>query len=168
MNNAVEFLIRGSLIGVGATLTMDLWAALLRRFGIRSLDFRLLGRWLGHIPRGRWWHESIARAAPVSGELWIGSVAHYSIGVSFAFASLTLFGIEWSRSPTLLPSLLLGIATVVAPLFVLQPAFGAGVASSKTSAPLFNAFKSLVTHIVFGVGLFVAAHATVILLPINE
>src|SRR4051812_6187825 len=34
------------LLGVGATLAIDLWALLLRRgFGIRSLDYCLLGRW---------------------------------------------------------------------------------------------------------------------------
>jgi hypothetical protein len=54
----------------------------------------------------------------------------------------------------------MGVITVLAPWLLLQPALGAGIASSKTPRPLFNALKSLVTHTVFGVGLFLAAYAT--------
>jgi hypothetical protein len=54
----------------------------------------------------------------------------------------------------------------VAPLFVLQPALGAGIASSRTPTPVFNSVKSLVTHTVFGLGLFLAARATASLLPV--
>jgi hypothetical protein len=153
------------LIGAGATLTMDVWAALLRRFGVPSLDFALLGRWIGHLARGRWRHPSIARATPVRGERLLGWGAHYSIGVAFAALLLGVFGLGWARSPTLLPALFIGIVTVLAPLLVLQPALGAGIASSKTPRPLFNSFKSLITHTVFGLGLFLAAHATAWLIP---
>jgi hypothetical protein len=160
MNTTLEFALRSSLIGAGATLFMDLWAALLRRFGIPSLDFALLGRFIGHLPRGRWVHQSIAKAAPIAHERLIGWCAHYAIGVSFATLLLAGFGLSWARSPTLAPALSLGFVTVVAPLFVLQPALGAGIASSKTPRPLFNSFKSLVTHTVFGLGLFIAAWLT--------
>ena len=54
---------------------------------------------------------------------------------------------------------------VLAPLLILQPALGAGIASSKTEAPVFNCIKSLVTHTVFGFGLYLAALATASLLP---
>ncbi len=64
MSEKVEFLSRVILIGVGATIVMDLWALLLRQFGIPSLNFAFLGRWLCHLPEGQWIHESIAKAAP--------------------------------------------------------------------------------------------------------
>lgn len=165
MNVTVEFVVRSVLIGVGATLSMDVWAALLRRFGVPSLNFALLGRWLGHLPRGRWLHEGIARAAPIRGELLIGWCAHYSIGVGFAALLLAVFGLDWARSPTLLPALGIGIVTVLAPLFILQPALGAGIASSKTPRPVYNSIKSLITHTVFGVGLFLAALAAAVAIP---
>jgi hypothetical protein len=161
MSHAPEFIARSILIGVGATITMDIWAAVLRRFGISSLNFALLGRWIAHIPRGSWRHESIARAAPVRGELMVGWCAHYAIGISFAELLLLTFGLEWGRAPTLAPALFIGVVSVVAPWFVLQPALGAGIASSKTPTPVFNSLKSLVTHTVFGFGLFLAARATV-------
>lgn len=156
----MEPIVRSILIGTGATLMMDAWGALLRRFGIPSLNFAFLGRWIGHLPRGRFVHESIARAAPVKGELALGWAAHYAIGISFAGLLLATFGTSWAHAPTLLPALLIGTVTVAAPLLVLQPALGAGVASRKTATPLRNSLKSLATHVVFGVGLYLAARVT--------
>jgi hypothetical protein len=159
MNETAEFIGRTLIIGAGATLAMDAWAAVLRRFGVPSLNFAYLGRWVGHLPDGRFFHESIAKAPPVRGERLLGWCAHYSIGITFAALMLAVFSLEWARSPTLLPALFLGIVTVVAPLFVLQPALGAGIASSKTPTPVFNTAKSFVTHLVFGFGLFLTARA---------
>jgi DUF2938 family protein len=165
MGTAIECVFRGIFIGAGATLVIDAWAALLRRFGIPSLNFAMLGRWIGHLPRGRLRHESIGKAAPIRRELLLGWVAHYAIGISFAALLLAAFGLDWARSPTLGPALLVGVGTVVAPLFILQPALGAGIASSKTPTPVFNTFKSLTTHVVFGIGLFVAALIAARLFP---
>jgi hypothetical protein len=167
MNTTVEFAMRGIFIGAGATLLIDAWAVLLRRFGVASLNFALLGRWLGHLPRGRFLHENIANAASVPRESLIGWVAHYAIGLSFAALLLGVFGLAWARSPTLMPALLVGIGTLLAPLFVLQPALGAGIASSKTRTPIFNTLKSLSTHTVFGIGLFLAALAAARLFPVR-
>lgn len=161
MNATSELVVRSVLIGAGATMTMDLWAAVLRRFGIPSLDLALVGRWIAHVPHGTWRHAGIARTPPVRGERVVGWVAHYAIGISFAALLLIAFGSEWGRAPTLAPALFIGVVTVAAPWFVLQPALGAGIASSRTQAPVFNALKSLVTHTVFGFGLFLAARATV-------
>jgi hypothetical protein len=113
-------------------------------------------------------HASIATATPIRGELLIGWCAHYSIGLSFAALLLSTFGLEWARSPSLLPALFIGLVTVLAPLLVLQPALGAGIASSKTAAPLFNTIKSLITHTVFGFGLYLAGLATAWLVPVGK
>lgn len=168
MSKTIEFIVRSIVIGAGATAIMDLWAAVLRRFGVPSLNFAFLGRWIGHLPRGRWLHESIAKTAPIKGELLIGWCTHYSIGVTFAALLLSVFGVQWGRAPTLLPAILTGILTVAAPLFVLQPALGAGIASWKTPAPVFNTGKSLLTHTIFGIGLFLAARATASLIPASN
>lgn len=165
MSERVEFFLRTVAIGVGATLAMDAWAALLRQLGVPSLNFAFLGRWIGHLPEGRFSHESIAKAAPVRGELWMGWCAHYAIGMTFSALLLSTFGLGWARSPSLLPALFVGIVTVVAPLFVLQPALGAGIASSKTAAPFLNTMKSLITHTVFGFGLYLSARAAAAILP---
>jgi len=53
------------LIGLGATLAIDLWGLVLKRgFGIVSLNYCLLGRWLLHMPEGTLAHSSITAAPP--------------------------------------------------------------------------------------------------------
>jgi hypothetical protein len=166
MNETLEFVLRTGLIGIGATAAMDLWAIFLQRaFGVRSLDYRLFGRWIGHLPRGRLIHENIAKASPVPGELLIGWGAHYLIGITFAALLLALWGLQWARSPSLFPALFIGIVTIVAPFFMLQPGMGAGIAASKTPKPNIARLKSLGAHAVYGVGLYGAALLTVMLMP---
>jgi hypothetical protein len=70
-----------------------------------------------------------------------------------------LVGLEWLRTPTLAPALLFGMGTVILPLFVMQPAMGAGVASSRTKTPILNCIKSLGNHTVFGLGLYIATRS---------
>ncbi|HEY0134751.1 MAG TPA: DUF2938 domain-containing protein [Nannocystis sp.] len=168
MIQPVEFMLRTLAIGAGATLLMDAWALLLRQFGVPSLDFALLGRWVGHLRHGLWMHEKIARAAPVRGELVLGWCTHYAIGIGFAGLLLATIGLKWARSPSLWPALVIGIVTVVAPLFILQPALGAGIASANTPTPLFNCVKSVVTHTCYGVGLYLAALVTAAIFPAGE
>jgi hypothetical protein len=160
MDYALNLVAHAVVIGAGATILMDLWAAFLRRsFGVASLDLALLGRWIGHFPRGRFRHESIARGAPVKGERLIGWSAHYTIGVTFAALLLAVWGVDWLDQPTLMPPLIVGWVTLVAPFFVMQPAMGAGIASSRTPRPAVARLRSIVTHTVYGLGLYAIALA---------
>jgi hypothetical protein len=145
-------------VGLGATLLIDLWALLLRRaFGVRSLDLCLLGRWVLHIPRGKIAHESIAGAPSKPLECTVGWIAHYTIGATFAVVFVFLATADWLARPTLLPAVAFGVATVLVPFFTLQPALGLGIASSKTPHPNKARLRSLMTHTVFGVGLWLWA-----------
>jgi Protein of unknown function (DUF2938) len=154
----VELVVRTVLMGIGATLVMDLWALVLKRaFDVRSLDYALVGRWLGHMQAGRFRHASIAAAPAVRGERVIGWVAHYAIGVLFAGLLLAAFGEGWSRQPSPGPAILVGILTVVAPFFIMQPCMGLGVAASRTPKPNVARLRSLATHLVFGLGLYGSA-----------
>jgi hypothetical protein len=147
-------MIRAIVIGLGATLTIDLWALLLRRvFGVRSLDYCLLGRWVLHMPR-RFAHENIAAAARKRHECAVGWTVHYAIGAVFALVFVWLMTSRWLERPTLLPALAFGIVTVLVPFLTMQPALGFGVASSKTPHPARARVKSLLTHAVFGLGLW--------------
>jgi len=88
MADLVELGTRGVLMGVAGAELMDVWSAVVRRrFGIPTLDDRLLGLWIGHMPRGRFVHSRIAASPPVRGERALGWLAHYAIGVMFAFWS---------------------------------------------------------------------------------
>lgn len=147
-------------IGVGASLLMDLWNLFLRlAFGIPSLDYCLLGRWLRHMPGGTFRHASISRAREMPLECMVGWMAHYTIGAGLAVGFLFVVSREWLLQPELLPALLWGVGTVVFPLFVMQPAFGLGVAASRTPRPTQARVKSLATHAVFGLGLYSCASA---------
>lgn len=155
-----SFLVDGArvvLIGIGATAVMDLWLLFLKRIGVPTLNIGLIGRWFGHLLRGRWAHAAIARAAPVRGEVVLGWLVHYAVGIVFAAALALFYGVAWTRDPSLLPALIVGIGSVAAPWFVMQPAMGAGFASFRTAAPLKNGARSLANHAVFGAGLYLAA-----------
>lgn len=158
MANAFEIGTHAVVIGVGATAVMDLWALFLRRcFGISSLDYAVLGRWIGHVARGRVTHESIGRAAPIRHERLIGWSAHYSIGVIFAAVLLAGAGLQWLDRPTLVPPLIVSWVTLIAPFLIMQPAMGLGIAASRTPRPATARLRSIVTHTVYGAGLYGSA-----------
>ena len=158
MSPEAAYLSGAVVVGLGATLFMDLWNLFLRRtFSIPSLNYCLLGRWIRHMPDGTFRHANINAASKKPLECAVGWIAHYSIGIGLALAFVVLTSGAGVARPTLLPALLFGIGTVVFPFFVLQPSLGLGVASSKTASPTRARLKSLMTHTVFGVGLYVCA-----------
>lgn len=149
------FVIQAIVIGVGATALMDVWALVLRRvFGVSSLDLALLGRWVGHLARGRFRHERIADAATIAHERALGWGAHYAIGITFAGLLIATAGRGWIERPDLAPALLVSTATLVAPFFILQPGMGLGIAASRAPRPNAARLRSVATHTVYGVGLY--------------
>ena len=137
---------------------MDLWNLFLKRtFSIPSLNYCLLGRWMRHMPEGTFRHANISAAPPKRSECAVGWVAHYTIGVMFAVVFVVMASSDWLARPTLLPALLYGVATAVFPFFIMQPSLGLGIAASKTPKPMQARLKSLATHTVFGLGLYISA-----------
>jgi hypothetical protein len=162
----LEFLVRTALIGVGATAALDLWAQFSTRvFGVPAPNWGLVGRWIGYLPRGRFAHENIAWAAPIRGELMTGWCAHYAIGIFYAALLLAIWGLDWGRHPTPLPALIVSLVGLVAPFLIMQPGMGAGIAASKTPNPNAARLRSIVTHSVFGIGLYVSALLSARLIP---
>ena len=158
MGEVLELLARTVVIGVGGAALMDAWALLARRaFGVQGLDYALLGRWIGHLPRRRFVHERIAEAEPIRAERALGWAAHYSIGVAFALPLVAMGGLDWTRSPTLWPAIAVGLVTLLAPWLVMQPAMGAGVAASRTPSAGATRLRNLATHLVYGLGLYASA-----------
>jgi len=145
------------IIGLGATALMDIWALVRKRlFAMPLPNYGLVGRWLAHMRRGRFVHPSIASATPVRGERLVGWAAHYLIGIAFAALLIGLCGVGWLEQPTLLPALLVGIGTVLAPFLLMQPGMGAGIAARRTPRPGAARLQSVITHTVFGLGLYAA------------
>lgn len=143
------------VVGAGATALLDVWNVMLKRvFGVASLDYCLLGRWVTHMPTGVFRHKHIGQSSAGAFECVLGWLMHYGIGAALALAFVFIAGSSWLVRPTLAPAVVFGIATVILPFFVLQPALGFGVASAKARSPLQARVKSLTTHAVYGLGLY--------------
>lgn len=165
MPELAEYLVLALPIGAGATAVMDIWTLVRKRlFAIPLPDYGLVGRWLAYLPRGRFRHEPISAPLPVRGERLIGWTAHYLTGTAFAALLLGAWGIEWARQPTIGPALIVGLGTVAAPFLLMQPGMGSGIAASRTRRPNVARFNSIVTHAIFGFGLYLTGSVASLLL----
>jgi hypothetical protein len=148
-------LVKGVVVGFGATVLMDVWAILLwKAFGQSRPNWAPVGRWFWHLKNGVVFHDDIGKAEPDAHELALGWLSHYAVGILYGVILALIVGDGWFAAPTFLPAWILGIVTVGAGWFLLQPGLGIGVAASK----LPNANKvrvlNLVSHTVFALGLF--------------
>lgn len=147
------------LIGIGATAFMDMVALFQKLiFSQQSLNYAMVGRWLGHAAQGRIVHRHITASDPVPAERLLGWSAHYLTGVLFALGFLAVVGRGWLETPSLLPAIAFGILTVLAPFLILQPGMGAGLAARLTPDPRAARLKSVFAHLSFGIGLWIAAN----------
>jgi hypothetical protein len=157
MDTIRDYATYAAIIGAGATAVLDFWAVARKRFlGTPLPNYALVGRWIAYFPRGQFHHDRIAASPPVRGEQLVGWTAHYAIGMAFAAVLLAIAGVDWVLHPSLLPALAVGIGTVAAPFLLMQPGMGAGIAASRTPNPAKARIQSLVTHTVFGLGLYAA------------
>ena len=145
-----------AFMGLAGAGLMDVWGFVLRRgFGVATLDYGLLGRWIGHFPRLVFVHRRIAAADPVPLERPLGLLAHYAIGIAFAVPVLLVWGTP-VENPTLLPAMGVGLLTIAAPWLVMQPAMGAGFAGARTPNPWATRLRNLGSHAAYGLGLYLA------------
>jgi hypothetical protein len=157
-NRSLETPIAILLTGGGATAFIDAWTVLRTRLlRVPATDFSMVGRWIGHMPRGQFIQRPVTAAAPVPGEGVLGWAAHYLIGVAFAALLWLFVGDGWFRAPTLPPALAVGVTTVLAPWLILQPGMGAGLFARRAGKPWQARFHSLLTHALFGLGLYLGA-----------
>jgi hypothetical protein len=160
MNMKLIDVLTAIAVGLGSTLLMDSWSIFLKRaFNIPSPNYCFVGRWLHYMPEGIFRHSSIAAVPQKPAECTVGWIAHYVIGVVFALWLVLLASPQWLREPTLLPAMILGLATVAIPFLVMQPSFGLGIAASKTPNPTQSRLRSLMNHAAFGLGLYISTLA---------
>lgn len=83
------FNVRSVLIGIVATLTMDvLTVAAIKLRLIAPLRPQLIGRWFASVARGQALHSDIAHAPPINHEFAVAVSVHYAIGVTLALLYL--------------------------------------------------------------------------------
>lgn len=154
-----QLLLQILLIGVGATLITDVWGLLRKQLlGLPLPNYGLVGRWLAYMLKGKFYHRAITQSLPISGELTLGWIAHYLLGIAFAALLIGIWGDNWLASPTLIPALIVGIGTVVVPFLIMQPGMGLGWAGANTPNPGSVRVQSVFTHTVFGLGLYCTAY----------
>ena len=153
-----SLLYTGVLMGLGATVLMDFWALLLYRLARVALpNWALVGRWVMYLPCGRVFHDAISVAQPQPRELQIGWAFHYLVGVIYGVFFTLLAGSAWIAEPTFLPVFVYALATIAAGWFLLHPGLGLGWAASKADSPSKVRIMGLVSHSVFGFGLWLVA-----------
>ena len=152
----MELTIQGVLIGVIATVGMDIWAAIVKQvLRLPTADWAMVGRWFGHMSRGKFVHRPISESAPIPHELVIGWIGHYVTGIVYGLAYLYIVQILLPTGPSLNSALIFGLITLAAPWFIMQPAMGAGVFATKTPRPSLMRLINLSMHAIFGVSLYV-------------
>jgi len=142
------------IVGMVATLAMDLWQRLLPSMTGRPLGgWAVVGRWVAGFRRGAFISPSIAAEPSVRGELAIGWAFHYVVGFAYAAAYVALVEAH-VVSPTFLSAIIFSLALLVAPWLVMQPALGQGFLALRTPKPAVVRATNVSVHFVFGLGLY--------------
>src|SRR2546430_17579969 len=87
--------IAGLIVGILATVTMDVVAVIALRLGIAGRGPRrprpdLIGRWIGYLLQGKLRHTDILQPPPLPGESLAGFAAPYRIGLGVTLVYLGL------------------------------------------------------------------------------
>ncbi len=153
-----SLILHAIVIGIGATILFDLWVNFAARsFGGPKVNWAMPGRWFAHLLRGRFFHATIAQSDAVKNELAIGWAFHYGVGILFAAATLIIGGAGWANAPTLGPAMFVGVSTVLCGWLILSPGLGFGIAGSAFPDASKRRVFQLISHIVFGLALYVVA-----------
>jgi hypothetical protein len=146
------------LAGIIATLATDLWGWLLQSVaGLPTANWGLVGRWVAWMPRGVFVHRPITATPAVRGEVAIGWIFHYAVGIIYAALYLAIMRLGFGSGPTLISAVVFALILLVAPWFVMQPALGLGFIAARTPKPAVARVVSISMHTWFGVGLYIGA-----------
>ena len=155
MSSTADIFLKATLVGVGGTIILDLYAFIMSRvLGVPATNWATVGRWFGNIAHGQFVQVTMNEAAPCKGELAIGWIAHYVIGIGYGLLLLGLSGKVWLERPTLLPPMILAWVLLIAPFLMMMPGMGMGIAGSRTTKPNVTRLKSVIGHSVFGLGMY--------------
>jgi len=151
----MDVLVKILVIGIFATVIMDVWATFSNRvLKFPRTNWAMVGRWLGHIPKGKFFHYSVSDSPEVRYENCLGWAFHYFIGIVYAtfYVAMILWGFDGSES--LISAWIFGLVTIISPWFILQPALGLGVCAVKAPKPNMVRFQNFAIHSIFGIALY--------------
>jgi len=150
--------LRGVLLGIVATITMDILSVTALRSGlIAFLPPRLTGRWFASMAHGQFLHHDIAQVPAINHEMAVAVPMHYAIGITLALVYLLASSALGFSPRNPVAALAFALCTNVLPWLLMFPAMGYGWfgAHGPAGTQLFRG--SLATHTFYGVGLWLGA-----------
>src|SRR5215468_2611846 len=118
---------RNLLIGVFATVTMDVLSVTAMKLGlIAFLPPRLMGRWFGWMAQEQIVHGDIAQAPTLSCEMALAVPMHYAVGITPGIIYLLLSSFLGLSPRSLMSALGFALCTTLLPWFLMFPAMGYG------------------------------------------
>ncbi|EZQ10540.1 DUF2938 family protein [Acinetobacter sp. Ver3] len=143
-------------LGLSATLIMDFlgWVRAMI-FKIPSFNYAYLGRFFFLVKNKKYVYRNITEAPVHKFEYITGWVFHYITGIFFALI-YTYIDNSHTTLEAFISSILFGLSTAIIPFLVMQPILGFGFFASKTPNQWISIKNSLVAHLNFGIGLFIA------------
>ena len=151
----MEQALRVLVMGITATVTIDLWATFANRMiGWPRTNWGMVGRWIGHMRDGQFTHISIGSSPPIVHESILGWAFHYVVGCIYAALYLMYVSTAQMGQPTLVSAVLFGLVTILSPWLLMQPALGLGICASKAPRSNLVRLQNLIIHTIFGFALY--------------
>jgi hypothetical protein len=149
------FNVRSVLIGIVATVTMDVLSTTALKLGlIAFLPPRVTGRWFASMARGQFLHSDIGQAPPINHEMAVALPMHYAIGITLALVYLLLSSALAISPRNLTAALGFALCTSLLPWLLMFPAMGYGWFGTQGPPGTRLFLSSLVTHFFYGIGLW--------------
>ena len=151
----VLFLLEMFLMGILATLIMDIFAKVAVKTGLVSpvIESKYIGRWALYMLKGKFTHKDICLAQAWRHEERVAVIMHFLIGIAVTGAYLLLeMKIPVMREHLWMP-FAFGIATIILPWFWLFPSIGIGFVASRSPRRKDCIIFSIVNHANYGIGM---------------
>jgi Protein of unknown function (DUF2938) len=58
-----DIILRAALVGMGGTIVLDLYAFLMQRMSGVPANWKMVGRWLGHVSKGEFVQTNVEQAS---------------------------------------------------------------------------------------------------------
>ena len=146
------------IAGICACAAMDIWQRLLQvTVNIPASNWGVVGRWSYYgVTKGALINPAIDDMPALAGEVKLGWIVHYLVGIGYAIAywvlaeNLSMLSYNWQDG------LIFGIASSVVPWCFFLPALGKGLFARNTPTPLKVCVLAMLSHAVFGTAMGIA------------
>ena len=153
------FIIQGLITGIIATIIFDIFQySLSFAYGIDKPKWNLIGRYFLGYKKGIYIRHSISEDEQEGEELIWGYLIHYIIGMVYGAFYVLLNKLMFDY-PSILLAYFIGFSSVLGAWCYLMPfAFNLGFFASKSEKRLELMSQNLISHFIFGTGLFIGLY----------